>query len=83
MKNSQITSHYEVNGLPSEELDRYERKLVKSDSVYTVVEIIYHMYCDLMKAINVREPKQINEKTLSVKTNPKDMFLDSSEVRPC
>lgn len=82
MIKSQITSHYEVTGLPSKNLDQYESKLTRSDSVYSVIEIIYQMFCDLMKSVGHRhrESSLAIERTLSVKTYVRDMFMDSPDV---
>lgn len=69
-----------MTGLPSKNLDQYESKLTRSDSVYSVIEIIYQMFCDLMNSVGHRESSRSIEKTLSVKTNVRDMFMDSPDV---
>jgi hypothetical protein len=77
---SQITKQYEMNDLPAQELDRYERKLKKSESVLSVIEVIYAMFIDLMTAQAKKAPFSAHEKTFSSKTKPKDLFSSSSEV---
>lgn len=80
MKPSQITKQYELNDLPTQDLDRYERKLKKSESVLSVIEVIYSMFLDLMAVQAKKAPYVTNDKTFSSKAKAKDLFSDSSEV---
>jgi hypothetical protein len=81
VKTSQITKQYELHDLPNQELDRYESKLMKSESVMSVIEIIFDMFLDLMSAVGKKPPAGTIDKTFSSKARHKDLLSEPSDLK--
>ena len=78
MRRGQITKQYEIHDLPSQDLDHYENRVMNSESLLQVIEVIYQMFKDLTSVM-------FGKKTLvppirSLSTNQNNLhFLSYSE----